>query len=743
MRKPGIFTAPMRLKEGTQKHMTFRVSLSALIVPVLFAASLAAAKKPVTIHDVVIEPATRAPLPMWRPDGNAFAYRDKGKIFLYDIRSRKTSEWFNADALEKKAGNVDTRRPFSWQNRRVNTSGMQWFKDGAAMLVPASERLYVMEAHKSKPGITITDLGEDNVPTLSPDNHSVLFRRDSNLYVMDLATRRTTQLTSDGTATLLNGELDWVYPEELDLGSAFWWSPDSKYVAYMQFDVSQEFLYPHADLLDEPAVYEPQRFPQAGTPNARVKIGIVPATGGATTWLKLGDTANSLLARVAWMPDSKALVIQRLNRVQNKLELLLTAISGGKIGTLLTETDKTWVNISDDLHLFRNKAEFLWSSERTGFRHLYLYSTTGELERQLTSGDWQVNRVVAVDENARMAYYTSGGTNPIEDQLYRVSLDGGAPQCLSKDAGTHVIQIEGAGRHYLDTFSNLTTPPVTTLHDAAGAELGEFWREEKSIQDKYEILPTEIVKVPLKDGTVLYARLIKPYHFEPDWKYPAVVFVYGGPHAQSVHDGWTGLSWEQVLARRGFVVWQLDNRGSAGRGHAFEAPVYHELGRTELADQQAGVEKLVSMGFVDSQKIGIYGWSYGGYMTLYSLLHAPDLFHAGIAGAPVTDWRNYDTIYTERYMGLPDENKDGYRKSSNVKAAANLKSKLMIVCNFEDDNVLFQNTMQMMTAFRQANKQFEFMLYPQKTHGVTGDLREGMLDAMTDFFERTLNAPAR
>jgi dipeptidyl-peptidase-4 len=427
-----------------------------------------------------------------------------------------------------------------------------------------------------------------------------------------------------------------------------------------------------------------------------------------------------------------------MNRIQNHLDFLFADAANGSVRTVLTERDKFWINTNDDLRLLHIRPEFVWSSERSGFRHLYLYSTNGELIRQLTSGDWQVNKVVALNEDTGYVYYTSTEASPLQGQLYRVSLKGGAPERLSRSAGMHAIFSDERGRNYLDTFSTLTSPPQSTLHDGSGAQLAVFRAVDKTIENEYQILPEETVTVPLKDGAVLYAHLIKPYHFEPGWKYPAIVFIYGGPQAQVNHDEWGGISWEQALAHRGFVIWKLDNRGSAGRGHKFESPVYREMGRVELSDQRAGIEKLLSMGFVDKDHIGIYGWSYGGYMTLYSLLHAPELFKAGIAGAPVTDWHNYDTIYTERYMGLPSENPEGYKKSSDVLAAGNLQGKLLIVCNFEDDNVLFQNTMQMMTALRRANKQFEFMLYPQKTHGVTGNLREGMLEQMTEFFERNL-----
>ena len=720
-----------------------RVSLarSVFLALLLAIGPVWAAKRPVTIHDVVNVRSAPIPSPNWRPDGQAFAYEENGRVWVYDVASRKAMEWFNKDELGKnlkRSRPKNSNQPFNWQNRRVNTSGMQWFPDGKSLLVPVSKGLFVIDAGDARPKKTIADICEDNVPTLAPNGRFVLFRKDSNLFVRDLASPKTVQLTSDGTSTLLNGQLDWVYPEELDLGTAFWWSPNSKQIAYMQFDVSKEFVYPHSDLLGLRAMYEPQRYPQAGTPNAEVKVGVVSADGGPTTWMQIGDTANTLIARVNWLPNSKALSIQRTNRIQNHLDFLFADAANGSVRTVLTERDKFWINTNDDLRLLHIRPEFVWSSERSGFRHLYLYSTNGELIRQLTSGDWQVNKVVALNEDIGYVYYTSTEASPLQGQLYRVSLKGGAPERLSRSAGMHAIFSDERGRNYLDTFSTLTSPPQSTLHDGSGAQLAVFRAADGTIENEYQILPEETVTVPLKDGAVLYAHLIKPYHFEPGWKYPAIVFIYGGPQAQVNHDEWGGISWEQALANRGFVIWKLDNRGSAGRGHKFESPVYREMGRVELSDQRAGIEKLLSMGFVDKDHIGIYGWSYGGYMTLYSLLHAPELFKAGIAGAPVTDWHNYDTIYTERYMGLPSENPEGYKKSSDVLAAGNLQGKLLIVCNFEDDNVLFQNTMQMMTALRRANKQFELMLYPQKTHGVTGNLREGMLEQMTEFFERNL-----
>jgi dipeptidyl-peptidase 4 len=720
-----------------------KVLLPIVLLALMWTAArpLQAARQPVTMQDLFTPPSSSTPRVIWRPDGQAYAYEDDGTVFLYDVAARSSKEWFNLRKLSKGEALADSshpQSPFNWQNRRVSSAGLQWFPNGRSIFVPTHDGSFVIDVDKSKPRRFIADVNEDNAPELSPDGSSVAFRRDFNLYVEGLSSKRAVQLTSDGSVTLLNGQLDWVYPEELDLGKAFWWSPDSKRIAYMQFAVGKEFVYPHSDLLPERAIFEPQRYPQAGTPNATVKVGVVPASGGATTWADLGDTSNSLIARVNWLPDSNTVAIQRMNRVQDARDLLFADVSSGAVRKVLSEHDKTWINTDDDLHFFPGKNTFLWSSERSGFRHLYLYSMQGELLRQLTSGDWQVNKVVAVDDRAGLVYYTSAQDSPLEDQLYRVPVGTGSPQRLSAGAGTHQIQFSESATNYLDTFSNLTTPPETTLHQASGQTIAVVRPRDESLLSKYDILPTEIVTLAAEDGTLLYGRLIKPRGFDPAKRYPAIVFVYGGPQAQSIHNSWTGLSWEQVLANQGFVIWQLDNRGSFGRGHKFESPVYRELGHVELSDQLRGVQKLISLGFVDKDRVGIYGWSFGGYMTLYSLLHAPDVFRVGVAGAPVTDWHTYDTIYTERYMGLPDANAEGYRKSSDVLAAGNLKGKLLIVCNFEDDNVLFQNEMQMMAAFHRADKLFDFALFPQKTHGVTGDLRRSMLEQMTEFFDDNL-----
>jgi dipeptidyl-peptidase-4 len=405
---------------------------------------------------------------------------------------------------------------------------------------------------------------------------------------------------------------------------------------------------------------------------------------------------------------------------------------------VLTEEDRFWVNLGPGPFFIKDGEEFLWTSERSGFRHIYRYSSGGRLLAQLTSGDWEVTEIAGVDERGGQVYFISTEAGPLERQLYRVSLDGGARTRITAAAGTHAVSVAPACQYLLDTVSRLRPPPRRVLLDPGGAERAVVDDSGAAVLEDFDLLPAEIVSVTAPDGVALYARLIRPAGFEAGREYPAVVFVYGGPHSQNVRDLWQGPSLEQVLAHRGFVVWQLDNRGSAGRGHAWESALYREFGAKELADQQEGVRHLVSMGFVEASRLGVYGWSYGGFLTLYSLLHAPELFRAGVAGAPVTDWRNYDTIYTERYLGLPSENPEGYRRSSPVFSAANLRSRLLLIHNLQDDNVLFQNTVQMADALQRAGRPFEMMIYPQRTHGVTGTARQHLWATIVEFFERTL-----
>ena len=705
-------------------------------------ACLLAQKKPITLQTMeeAAHPAPQGPgNPVaWSPDGQQFLYRLGRRLVIYDPATGSSKDLIDTTAMDAAAVRpaVVESRPFEWENRRVRETPVQW--SGSEVLYSTGGDVFVVQIDTGKwTQLTETPAAERD-PKLSPDGKMVAFRRDWDLYTLDIASKRETRLTTGGSDTLRNGGLDWVYPEELDLGTAYWWSPDSKSIAYMRFDISREPSYPHEDLRGPRPIYEPQRYPQAGENNPEVRVGVVGAGGGNTRWMDAGNTRDALIARVGWAPDSRSVYMVRTNRIQNKLELLLAAAGSGKASRILEEADKFWVNIQEDPVFVHSGQQFLWLSERDGFRHIYLYSVDGAQAKQLTQGPWEVTGITGVDEKAGRIYYSASETSAVERQFYSVGITGEGKRQLSSGAGTHTIAMGPGGHFYLDTYSSLSSPPRTTVHAGDGHELRVYREQNKRLADDYEILPTELVSFRTPDGTLLYARLIRPANFEAGKKYPAVVLVYGGPDSQGVRNAWMGADLDQVLANEGFVIWQVDNRGSSGRGHAFETPVFRKLGSIELADQVAGVNYLISLGFVDRARIGIRGWSYGGFMTLNALLNAPSVFQAGIAGAPVTDWHNYDSIYTERYMGLPQDNPDGYKNTALPMQAKNLKGKLMIAHNVEDDNVLFQNTIQMAGALERAGQPFQMQLYTQKTHAVTGLEARQLNATVVDFFERTL-----
>ncbi|HPT25473.1 MAG TPA: DPP IV N-terminal domain-containing protein, partial [Bryobacteraceae bacterium] len=653
-------------------------------------------KKPVTLEALSAGGMARmmaamAGQPVWSPAGGRFAYRQGSMVKIYELTTKQSKDAFDISVLDKDSVQAPPAQEFDWENRRVSERPIQWSADGKKILVVSKGDVFLWDETTAKAEALIRTLARERDPKLSPDGTKVGYRRDHELYVLDIAAKKETRLTHDASSTLWNGELDWVYPEELDLGTAWWWSPDSKSIAYMQFDVSRERLYPQGDHLKIDAVVEPQRYPKAGTPNADVRLGVVAATGGLTRWMDLGETRDYLLARVNWTPDSKRLIAQRLNRIQNHLWVLAADAATGKSSLLIEEADPHWINMTDDFEILSDGRILRTSEKDGGFRHIYLHEASGKQKERLTRGDWEVTSLACVDEAAKQVFFVSGEESPLERQLWVVGFDGRGKKKITAGAGSHSVSMSPKCDAFQDSFSNLETPSRTVLRRADGGEIS-VWREaDTKTADEYEILKTEIHEFKGADGTKFYGRLIKPARFDPSKKYPAVVQVYGGPHAQSVRNTYAGLSMDQVLAHDGFVVWQMDNRGSFGRGLRFEAAVHRQLGKVEVADQKEGVKYLIGLGFVDPEKVGVQGWSYGGYMTLMCLLHAPEVFKAGIAGAAVTDWRNYDTIYTERYMGLPAENSEGYTAGAPVTAAANLKGRLMLIHNIQDDNVLFGN----------------------------------------------------
>jgi dipeptidyl-peptidase-4 len=703
----------------------------------LFVSGLCAAeKRPVTALDVVSPVDGVADSIQWAPDPSRFAITENGVVSVYTVKTASKRDVISIARLERAASKTAAPETADWINRHTAESTVQWFADSKRLLVPAGGDVFIVDTDKGNFETLIHTPEDEQDAKLSPDNQSVAFRRNHDLYVIEVATKAERRLTTDGSATLLNGETDWVYPEELDLDTAYWWSPDSRSLAYLQFDVSREPVFPQVSLMQPHGLVEPQRYPNPGDPNANVRLGVVAVAGGTTKWMQFGAPEDHLLARVVWSPNSRELLAERLNRVQNRLDLLLANCETGAARTVLHEEDHDWINVGDAPRFLAAGNRFLWTSERSGYRHLYLWDVNGKTHTQLTSGEWTVDEIAGVDEKRELVYYTSTEESPIERQLYAVRFDGSGKRKLSAGEGTHAASLSPDGAVYLEDFSSVSSPVKSTVYTADGKQIGVF---RESSKPDLDLQPVENVTMKTADGTTLYAHLIRPAGFDPGRKYPAVVDVYGGPDIQRVTNSWAGVNLDQLLAARGFVVWQLDNRGSTGRGHAFESVIFHDLGKRELADQKEGIQHLISMGFVDPARIGMSGWSYGGYMTLYTVTHAPELLRAAVAGAPVTDWRNYDSIYTERYMGLPSENAAGYAASSPVGAAAAMgDTKLLILHNIEDDNVHFQNTVQMAGALENAGKFFYMTVYTGKTHGLQGAERRQMIEQTVRFFEENL-----
>jgi dipeptidyl-peptidase-4 len=561
----------------------------------------------------------------------------------------------------------------------------------------------------------------------SPDNARVGFVRDNDLYVVDLATGRETRLTRDGSEQIINGTVDWVYEEELGLQDGWRWSPDGRRIAFWRMDQSRvgtfymmqdtDSLYSHPIAL---------RYPKAGTPNPVAKIGVVSVDGGATTWMDTGTDPEALLVRMEWAASPSEVIVQRMNRIQNRVDVLMADAATGRSRTLLTDTDSAWIDIRTNVFEWVNGGRnFVWSSDRDGWQHLYLYNRDGTQARQLTRGEWDVTRVMGVDSAAGWVYFGAAKEGPEQRHVYRVRTNGrGGVQQLSRERGTHAATLSPAGTYYLETYSTLATPTVTRLHRADGTPVRTL-ADNQRVRDAVAALAIrapEFLTIPAADGTPLNAWIIRPADFDPSKKYPVLMYVYGGPGSQTVSDVWGGSRylWHQSLAQRGYIIVSVDNRGTAARGRAFEKAVYMQLGEYEAADQIAAANWLARQPWVDPARLGLWGWSYGGYTTAYTMTRPGHPFKAGLVVSPVADWWLYDTIYSERFMRTPQENAEGYRRSAPVNAAANWSGRLLLVHGTGDDNVHFQNSVRLADALQAAGKQFQFMAYPNRTHSISG-----------------------
>jgi len=573
----------------------------------------------------------------------------------------------------------------------------------------------------------------------SPDGEKLAFVRDNNVFVVDIQSQKETQLTFDGSATRLNGNFDWVYEEEFGIINGIEWSPDSKRIAFWQLDQSQ---VPELHIAKWDSLYLnflDMRYPKAGTRGSFVKIGITEIASPKIIWVDLGEETDIYIPRIKFTADANYLSLQRLNRLQNTLDLLFADAATGKTKTVFTETDSCWIDINDNLNFFKNKKYFTWTSGKDGFQHIYLFDYSGKQIKQLTKGNFEVDKILGIDETNKQIFFTSNERNTINSDLYSVNFESGARSRITEAKGWHSVNLSSNQKYFIDRYSNANLIGSSYLYNASGKKVRDLVVNDMSAFKDYNFSQVEFFRFKTTDGVELDASIIKPANFDPSKKYPVLVNNYSGPGSKTVMDLFGRDLWFQLLAQKGYIVFALDNRGTGGRGELFKKMVYKNLGYWEVNDQIEGAKYLASLPYVDASRIGIWGWSYGGYMSALTLMKAADYFKAAVAVAPVTDWKFYDNIYTERYMSTPRLNPKGYESSSVIRSANQLKGKLLLIHGTADDNVHFENSAALVTKLIEENKQFQTMYYPEKNHSIYGGkTRLHLYQLMTEFILNNL-----
>ena len=671
----------------------------------------------------------------WTPDGKAsYAFED-GTFKRTDILTGEKTPLFD-DAKILAAINAKTGR----QEVKLFFDRFQYLDDGKKITFQAFNKVFIYDLASAKllsyePERSIIGVrGRAYGDVLSPDLKYRTFSRNYNLYIKDMDGNETA-LTTDGSEDLRNGYPDWVYPEELGQYQAFWWSPDSKRIAFMQFDESPVAKYPIVHDVAPMPRYELQGYPVPGANNPIVRLFIVDVATKKIVRLDTGDDLDVYLYRGQWTNDGREFTYHRLNRLQNKVELFAADPATGKTRLFLTDTDPCYIDeLTDqtDIKFLKDNQRFLWTSERSGWREIYLYDlATGKLLKQLTNAKLPVRSIQAVDEARGWIYFSGFEANGTEIHLFKVNFDGTGFVKMTKEPGTHTNNFSPTFENYLDSFSSYDQPTKTSLYQADGkplrivtpippprADVADGTPSRESLPDLKLIKPEHFLFKSADGQYDLDGLLYFPAHFDPADKYPLILSIYGGPGSKGVTNSYRMTDGNQALAQLGFLVAVCDYRGVSGRGKAFQNLHYMKLGQVELEDHVAFVKALGQRPYVDTTRVGITGHSYGGYFTCLALLKAPDVFQVGVAGAPVTDWRNYDSIYTERYMRRPQDNPDGYEKGSCLTYAKALKGKLFIHHGAVDDNVHPTNTIQLVQALLKENKTFDLMIYPEQQHGI-------------------------
>ncbi len=627
----------------------------------------------------------------------------------------------------------------------VRPRDFQFNKDHSALLLNTAADLFHYDLQSKQVRRLTQGPSEEVGEAHAPNGKMVAFVQDYNLHVVDLMGGRPRPLTAGGHKDLLFGRLDWVYQEELyGRGNfkGFWWSPKSTHLAFLRLDESpvQEFTLV-SDVPTRPKV-EVENYPKAGDANPEVSLGVVPVRGGEPLYFDLSHygTQDLLISRVAWHPDGSEVYFQVQDRQQTWLDLLAGKVGEARPRLVLHEGSDCWVEAKFNPHWLADGDQFLWLSERDGFQHIYLYNRDGTLHARLSVGEYEVDEILNVDEENKQIHVLSDRGDWKEQHLWRLSFDGKTSERITKRGGWHRVTMSPMGSKYWDHYSNALYMGELVVAQADGSVLSRAETSDMQPFNKLALPAPEFVQVKNRNGFQMEAMLIKPLGFKEGQAYPTLCYTYSGPHAPSVKNAWGRFNflWHQLLAQRGYLIWICDNRSASGQGRQSAAACYKKMGQTELQDLEDGVKWLIDKGYANPKRIGIWGWSYGGYQTSYCLTHSK-VWSMGMAVNPVTDHYLYDSIYTERYMGLPQTNKAGYDAASVNQAAKDLHGELLLVAASMDDNVHMQNSLQFAHALQQAGKSFQFMVYPRLRHSIGNkNSRVHLYQMMTDFVEANL-----
>ncbi len=715
----------------------------ALLLPIV-----AFAQQPITLEDIWQRGTFSArglPGFQFLKDGRHYARLEQGKVNRYDLTTGHLVETiFDAAAMNSVPGfngRVDGYSFSADEHKILILSEMQ-----SIYRYSSRSKVFVYD-RASRQMTPVFGLKAVMYPQFNPQGTAVAFVYGNNLYYQELVKGKTIQATKDGRSNaIINGASDWVYEEEFALTRAYEWSPDGRYLAFLRFDESQvkEFTMTFYTNQAYPE-HQTFKYPKVGEANALVQVFIHDVKSRKNKPIVLGVEADSYTPRIQWTATPSQLCITHLNRHQNDLHLFLADARSGKVSTLLREQNPYYIdeNLLDDLHFFADGRRFLWSSEKDGWRHLYLYDMSGNELQQITKGEWEVTQLYGVDEANQWVYYQAAKRNPMEREVYATSLEGKAEKRLATQGGTNSAQFSSTFQYFVATHSSINTPPSYAVFDQDG-KLVRPVEDNAALRKKqqdYGVSEASFFQFQTSENVILNGWMIKPRQMSEGTRYPVLMYVYGGPGSQQVNDAWKGANywWFQMLAQQGYIVACVDNRGTGARGQEFKKMTYLQLGKYETMDQIEAARYLASLPYVDPARIGIFGWSYGGYMASLCILKGADVFKAAIAVAPVTNWKWYDTAYTERFMRTDKENPKGYEDNSPVNFADRLRGKYLLVHGMTDDNVHFQNAAEMVRALVDANKPFESVFYPNRDHGIFGgNTRLHLFSKITDFLKQNL-----